>query len=193
MSIDALITEVLTQARGIAEDVQRRTGVRMRTATVTSASPLRIRYDGEDDASVVTPRTVVRPRVGDRVVVAKTRGQATILGVLGAPVQPRVNVPTPSGWSPDSSDPVGYTIENGACHWTGVYTKVGTLAAGWTTVMYAPPEARPRDGDQFRTLPTSSGRMVLGKFHKSDGKIEIWIDESASGIFMHFSPFSYLV
>lgn len=106
MSVDALITEVLQQARGIAEDVQRRVGVRMRTATVTSADPLRIRYDGEDDASVVTPRTVVRPQVGDRVAVAKTRGQATVLGVLGGTPPPApgpwVVLPTVGDWEPYS-------------------------------------------------------------------------------------------
>lgn len=86
--MDALIREVLGQSRAIAEDVQRRLGVRMRTATVEQVAPLRIRYDGEAAASVVSPRTVVVPSVGDRVVVAKSRGQATILGVLGQPQEP---------------------------------------------------------------------------------------------------------
>lgn len=81
--MDALIGQVLADVRGIAEDVLRREGVRIRTATVTSVSPLRIRYDGEGDASVVTPRTVVGVVAGDRVVVTKSRGQATVLGVLG--------------------------------------------------------------------------------------------------------------
>lgn len=81
--MDALVSEVLSQARHIAEDVVKRTGVRLRTATVTSTSPVRIRYDGEDAASVVTPRTLAAVNTDDRVVVAKTRGQATILGRLG--------------------------------------------------------------------------------------------------------------
>ena len=83
MSMDVLVESILGQVRTIAEDVVRRTGVRLRTATVTRTSPLRIRYDGEDDASVVTPRTLDPVGRGDRVVVAKSRGQATILGRLG--------------------------------------------------------------------------------------------------------------
>lgn len=85
--MDALIREVLTQARGIAEDVQRRLGVTLRAATVVSTGPLVIRYDGEDDPAVVTPRSVVTPNAGERVLVAKSRGQATVLGVLAAGAQ----------------------------------------------------------------------------------------------------------
>lgn len=83
MSIDALITEVLGQARGIAQDVLRREGTRLRTATVEQREPLLIRYDGEDSVSVVPPRRAADVNLGDRVVVAKSRGQATIIGVLG--------------------------------------------------------------------------------------------------------------
>lgn len=80
--MDALIREVLGQARSIAEDVQRRVGVTLRTATVVTLDPLTIRYDGEDDPSVVSPRATVTPFVGDRVLVTKSRGQATVTGVL---------------------------------------------------------------------------------------------------------------
>lgn len=91
--MDALIGEVLQQVRGIARDVLQREGVRLRTATVTGTDPLRIMYDGEDAASVVPPRRAAVVSLGDRVVVAKSRGQATIIGVLG--VAPP---PSPSGW-----------------------------------------------------------------------------------------------
>lgn len=80
--MDGLIAELLEQARLIARDVLRREGVRMRTATVEEDSPVRIRYDGEEATSMVAPRRTVEVAVGDRVVVAKSRGQATILGVL---------------------------------------------------------------------------------------------------------------
>ncbi|WP_226850618.1 right-handed parallel beta-helix repeat-containing protein [Brachybacterium tyrofermentans] len=86
--MDALIGEVLQQVRGIARDVLQREGVRLRTATVTQTDPVRITYDGEDDASVVPPRRAAVVALGDRVVVAKSRGQATILGVLGGGSQP---------------------------------------------------------------------------------------------------------
>lgn len=85
MSVDVLVESVLGQVRTIAEDVVHRLAPRLRSATVTDTGPLRIRYDGEDDASVVTPRTLARVAKGDRVVVAKHRGQATVLGVLGGP------------------------------------------------------------------------------------------------------------
>lgn len=93
MSIDALVGQLLGDVRGIARDVLQREGVRLRTATVTSASPLRIRYDGETDPSIVSPRSTVSAAVGDRVVVTKSRGQATIIGVLGS----RVWVPIATG------------------------------------------------------------------------------------------------
>lgn len=80
--MDALIGQILGDVRGIAEDVLRREGVRVRTATVAGTDPTRIVYDGETDPSVVTPRRTVRVATGDRVVVAKSRGQATIIGVL---------------------------------------------------------------------------------------------------------------
>lgn len=98
MSMDALVQEVLGQARGIARDVLRREGTTLRTATVTSVSPLRIRYDGEAEASVVSPRTAAVVGVGNRVVVAKARGQATVLGVLGDTAW--IEVPLGNGWSP---------------------------------------------------------------------------------------------
>lgn len=85
MSMDALVESVLGQARSIAEDVVHRSGVRLRTATVTQEDPLQVQYDGEDSSSVVTPRSLVRPTRGNRVVVAKSKGQGTILGVLGGP------------------------------------------------------------------------------------------------------------
>lgn len=90
--IDALVSELLQQTRSIARDVLRREGVRLRTATVTSTDPLQIQYDGETTASVVPPRRAVVVSLGDRVVVAKSRGQATILGVLGEPKWVRVQL-----------------------------------------------------------------------------------------------------
>lgn len=90
--MDALIAEVLGQSRAIARDVLRREGTRMRTATVASDTPLRIAYDGETEASVVAPRTVVQVATGDRVVVVKAHGQATIIGVLGRPGWERVQL-----------------------------------------------------------------------------------------------------
>lgn len=98
MSMDALVKEVLGQVRVIARDVLRREGTVLRTATVTAVSPLLIRYDGETEASVVSPRSVAPVGVGDRVVVAKAKGQATVLGSLAASAwQPLTLV---NGWLP---------------------------------------------------------------------------------------------
>lgn len=96
--MDALITEVLSQVRGIAQDVLQREGTRLRTATVESVDPLRIRYDGEAEPSVVPPRRAAVVSQWDRVVVAKTRGQATILGVLGAATWQAITPTAP--WEP---------------------------------------------------------------------------------------------
>lgn len=54
-------------------------------------------------------------------------------------------------------------------------------------------EVTGRDGDQLRGLPTSSGRTILGTISDSNGRAEVWTDQSASGIYMHFPPFTYLV
>lgn len=102
--------------------------------------------------------------------------------------------PMPSGWTPDgSANAARYTIMLGMCYWGGVLKNTGTLSAGWSTIGYAPVEARPREGDQLRALPTSSGKTVLGKINASTGKIEIWVSQASAGISMHFSPFTYLV
>lgn len=99
----------------------------------------------------------------------------------------------PAGWEPDGANVAKYTITGGACYWAGVIKSTGTVASGWTTLGYAPEDAWPKDGDQLRTLPTTSGRTVLGKISATDGRIEIWINQSSTGVFMHFSPFTYLV
>lgn len=191
--IDALVSELLLQARSIARDVLQREGVRLRTATVTSTSPLRIQYDGEDASSVVPPRRAAVVVLGDRVVVAKSRGQATVLGVLGAAGGPSWNtIPVPSGWTVDGNNYPGYSISHGVCYWSGSIKVTGTLGSGWTTLGYVPVEARPAHGDQTRTLPTSSGRMVLGKIH-TNGMLQVWMDQAASGIFFHYTPFAYPV
>ena len=101
--------------------------------------------------------------------------------------------PVPSGWVVDGSNNAQYTVTLGSCYWDGVLRSTGTLPAGWSTIGYAPKEAWPRNGDQLRILPTSSGRTVLGKINASNGMIQLWLDQSASGILMHLSPFSYLV
>lgn len=184
--MDALISEVLRQARGIAEDVQRRIGVRMRTATVTSADPLRIRYDGEDDASVVTPRTVVQPRVGDRAVVAKTRGQATILGVLGGQVGPWHPVTVLPGFNAQPGFEPRVRMEYGRVRFHGGLDG-GSLDPGSSQhVMQIPETFRPTswgyglvvssNADAIgMTVVESSGRVSLRTSERS-GSYYLWTD-----------------
>lgn len=76
--------DMLAEAARIAEQTVAREGTHLRWATVTDTDPLRIRYDGEPNPSIVTPQnTVAGLQVGDRVAVGKQHGQATIIGRAG--------------------------------------------------------------------------------------------------------------
>lgn len=81
MSLANFGSQMLAEIRRIAESIVRRDGTHLRWATVTGTDPLRIRYDGETNPSIVTPQNLVAGlNVGDRVRVAKQNGQATIIG-----------------------------------------------------------------------------------------------------------------
>lgn len=80
MSMIAYGSQVLQEAADIARKIVKREATRIRWATVASTDPLLIRYDGEDDPSIVPPQTVAEVAVGQRVAVAKYRGQALVLG-----------------------------------------------------------------------------------------------------------------
>lgn len=81
MSLASFGRELLAEVRRIAEQIVRRDGTNLRWATVTDTDPLRIRYDGETNPSIVPPQNLAAGlNIGDRVRVAKQDGQATIIG-----------------------------------------------------------------------------------------------------------------
>lgn len=147
MSVDVLVESILGQVRTIAEDVVRRNAPRLRTATVTGASPLRIRYDGEDDASVVTPRTLARVAEDDRVVVVKAHGQATVLGVLTGAARSWDKFPLGSGLdAAGHGAPPGMLREGNRRELRGRISRIGNnFQAGdsWIIATLAPDD-RPR-------------------------------------------------
>ena len=186
MSMDALITELLQQVRGIARDVLQREGVRLRTATVTATDPLRITYDGEDTPSVVPPRRAAVVALGDRVVVAKSRGQATILGVLGGGVAKPYRVPFTSltYWDATGSpsDGILVTPVDGGLfcqgrlrlrrnyHESFVYGPTFTENSG----SVIPPELRAPGADYVVTnFPASGNALAIIYVNFSDGRVLI--------------------
>ena len=183
--MDSLISEVLGQVRGIAQDVLRREGVRLRTATVTSTSPLRIRYDGESDASVVPPRRAALVATGDRVVVAKTRGQATVLGVLGG-----------GQWTPLEVLP-GYEaqvspecrIENGRVHLRGGIAGTGLATGKAYSCMRIPAEFRPTRW-AYGNVAASTAEATAMSVVQSDGIVELHTSASLGGYYL-WDQFSY--
>ena len=77
-----------TNPKQIAEDDS---VPQFKMATVTSVSPLRVRYDNELSASPATPRNLVGTlAVGDRVRVTLHRRKIAIDGRIGGTVQPGV-------------------------------------------------------------------------------------------------------
>ena len=83
MSLLAYGGQVLQEAADIARQIVKRESTRIRWATVASTDPLLIRYDGEDDPSIVPPQSIAAVDVGQRVAVAKYKGQALVLGTGG--------------------------------------------------------------------------------------------------------------
>jgi|SRR5690625_607494 len=84
MSLGNFGRDMLAEAARIAEQTVARYGTHLRWATITEVDPLRIRYDGEPNPSIVTPQnTEARLAVGDRVQIVKQKGQAVIIGRAG--------------------------------------------------------------------------------------------------------------
>lgn len=83
MSSNLFSSQLLQDAAAIARKIVAREGTRVRWATVTSTDPLLIRYDGETEPSIVSPQTIAAVAVGQRVAVAKYKGQALVLGTGG--------------------------------------------------------------------------------------------------------------
>lgn len=83
MSSNLFSSQLLQEAAAIARKIVAREGTRVRWATVTSTDPLLIRYDGETEPSIVSPQTIAAVAVGQRVAVAKYKGQALVLGTGG--------------------------------------------------------------------------------------------------------------
>jgi|SRR5690625_2712442 len=84
MSLGDFGRDMLAEAARIAQQTVVREGTHLRWATVTDTEPLRIRYDGEPNPSIVTPQnTVAGLAIGDRVAVGKQHGQALIVGRAG--------------------------------------------------------------------------------------------------------------
>lgn len=64
-------------------------------ATVTSISPLRVKRDAEP-VLPVTPQTLEKLSVGDRVLCLWERRQVIVLGRMGGPPEPELAYPAPN-------------------------------------------------------------------------------------------------
>lgn len=84
MSLAGFGRDLLAEMLRTAKKVVAREGTHLRWATVTDIDPVRIRYDGEANPSIVPPDSVEAGLiVGDRVAVVKQHGQALIVGRAG--------------------------------------------------------------------------------------------------------------
>lgn len=84
MSLAGFGRDMLAEMTRIARQIVGREGTHLRWATVTDIDPVRIRYDGEANPSIVPPDSVEAGLiVGDRVAVVKQHGQALIVGRAG--------------------------------------------------------------------------------------------------------------
>lgn len=89
MSLGGFGRDMLAEAARIAQQTVAHEGTHLRWATVTEVDPLRIRYDGEPNPSIVTPQnTVANLNIGDRVQIAKQHGQAVVVGRAGGVIYP---------------------------------------------------------------------------------------------------------
>lgn len=188
MSMDALVQEVLGQVRGIARDVLRREGTTLRTATVESVSPLRIRYDGETEASIVPPRRVARVGVGDRVVVAKARGQATVLGALGGPITPWQSITPASPWTPyvgGGSYAGGIRARRTPL---GVQTDAMIVGGAVTsTICYLPENLQTGQAHHFNATVNAKEQAIV--YYHADGRVQLM----AAGASVNYLIFSHLL
>lgn len=141
MSLGDFGRDMLAEAARIAQQTVAREGTHLRWATVTEVDPLRIRYDGEPNQSIVTPQTTAAGLVvGDRVQVAKQHGQAVIVGRAGGMRD--------TGWL-SLSLAAGYT---GSCRYRAVGAVVelrfdisGTVTGDTAVTQALPTEYRPSE------------------------------------------------
>lgn len=110
--------------------------------TVTSASPLRVRLDGDSTALAGTPDRLVSPRVGERVqCVRLSRGRLLVVGVSGGQERPAGSV-LRSSLSLQGSQPIAlvssygsepFGRKGGISHANGLFT-VPVTGVYWVTM-----------------------------------------------------------
>lgn len=185
MSIDALVGQLLGDMRTVAEDVLRREGVRLRTATVTAVDPLAIRYDGETTASVVSPRSTVLAVTGDRVVVAKSRGQATVLGVL-AQRSEWDPIALPAEYTgPGHGFPLSIQRDGSRRYLRGRIARVdgANIPAGSTTLLTLEPRDRPRQATGGFVQVSGFASPGFGRFEVTgDGVVSVGLSKITAWI-----------
>lgn len=129
-----------------------------RWATVTQASPLRVKLDGETTALAVTPDTLVAGLVADdRVWVQVYRRRLVVLG----------KAVTNTGWasytpvlSATTTDP---TLGTGAAQ-QGVYYQdpVTGMVDAWARIVYGTSGTDPGSGTYLVSLPTAIDHSIGG-------------------------------
>lgn len=114
--------------------------------TVTQASPLRVRVDGDSTALDLTPDTLVADlQVGQRVRLHRDGRRAVVIGAAGGDPAP--------AWAPYTPTLSGITVGNASA--SGRYTRIGDtviveaqMIVGSTTSM---------NGFFYFSLPVNSG------------------------------------
>lgn len=189
MSIQTIMDGILLQCRHISREAVERYGLQMRTATVAQVSPVLIRYDGEDDPSVVPPRRAVVVAVGDRVVVVKSRGQATIIGVLGGQVGPWHPVTVLPGFSAQSGFTPRVRMEYGRVRLEGGINGANIEAGSNQNVMQVPEAFRSSEwgyGLVVSSNADATGMAVV----QSDGRVSLRTSERTGSYYL-WSDFFY--
>lgn len=125
-------------------------GISLRWATVTEASPLRVRLDGDDTHMPVTPSSLEGDLVeGDRVLAAVSGRQLIVLGISGGPKLPAGLVAPYAG----GAIPSGWLVCNGGLVSRTAYARL--FAAIGTTYGSG-------DGSTTFALPNYKGRVLVG-------------------------------
>lgn len=129
MSLEDFGALILSEAGRAASRNSARETVNLRWATVTSAAPFRVRYDGEDDPATIPPITAGSHSVGDRIVVAKQHEQGIVV-------------------FPNSGGGGGQPGRGLEFHWDG--TRLGVRVEGDTNYVYTDLKGSPGgDGKNF--------------------------------------------
>lgn len=121
-----------------------------RWATVTQLTPLRVRFDGEDDEHAATPTNLVGPLIlDDRVWTCLVKKQRMITHKVGGTSVP---VGTVQMWAGSSSAPEGWLVCDGSGYSPETYPKLfATISNAYGGTVGAP------------LLPNLKGRIPVGQ------------------------------